>query len=75
MTTTALRNAARRRLDALPAAKLRAAAEFLAFLEAGASDPATAELLRVPGLLPALRQARRDQQAGRARGWRKARDV
>jgi hypothetical protein len=65
MTTARLREAARRRLDALPAEKVRVAAEFLTYLDERASDEATAELLRIPGLLEELQAAERELAAGR----------
>ncbi|MCY3021703.1 MAG: hypothetical protein NTW87_22045 [Planctomycetota bacterium] len=73
MTTAQLRNEARRRLDSLPADKVKVAAEFLAFLDDRASDEATAELLAIPGLLEDLAQAKRDQTAGKGVEWRKVR--
>lgn len=49
------------------------AVEFLAYLEATATDEATAELLRIPGLVSALRRAERDIAAGNLADWRKVR--
>ena len=57
MTTLQLRRTAEHRLKALPSAKLKVAAEFLAYLETSASDEATAELLRIPGLMEDIRKA------------------
>jgi hypothetical protein len=75
MTTLQLRRAAGRRLRALPPEKLRVAAEFLTWLETSASDEATAELLRLPGLVGEVRRARREIAAGRGVDWRKVRRV
>jgi len=73
MTTLQLRRAAQHRLRTLPPDKLKVAAEFLIFLETSASDEATAELLRIPGLMEDLRKAHRGIAAGKGVEWRKAR--
>ncbi|MEN6451168.1 MAG: hypothetical protein ABFC96_11810 [Thermoguttaceae bacterium] len=74
MTTAELRNHAKQRLDSLPAAKVRVAAEFLDFLETAASRDATAELLKVPGLLDDVRAAAGQVKGGRFKDWRKVRN-
>jgi hypothetical protein len=51
MTTAQLRKRAKERLDCLPPDKVRVAAEFLDYLDTAASRDATAELLKMPGLL------------------------
>jgi len=73
MTAPQLRRVAEKRLRALPPAKLKVAAEFLAFLEVGASDEATAELLKIPGLLTGVSKAMKAAAAGRGEDWRKVR--
>ncbi len=73
MTTRQLRRTAEHRLKALPPEKLRVAAEFLAYLETSASDKATAELLKIPGLVGDVRRARKGVAAGRGAEWRKVR--
>ena len=73
MTTATLRRAAERRLRRLPPAELKAAERFLAFLEVSAGDPATAELLRIPGLLADVRRAQGEIAAGKGVDWRKVR--
>ena len=73
MTTMDLRQEARSRLDALPADKLKVAAEFLAYLDERASDEATAELLKIPGLLDELREARAQTAAGKGTPFEKLR--
>jgi hypothetical protein len=73
MTTLQVRRAAQRRLKNLPTDKLKVAAEFLIFLETSASDRATAELLRIPGLMDDVRKAHREIAAGKGVEWRKVR--
>jgi hypothetical protein len=65
MTTAELRSKAVRTLKTLPDEEVRVAHHFLAYLERYASDEATAELLKIPGLLEDLAEARRDQAAGK----------
>ena len=57
MTIGQLRKRAKERLDSLPAAKVRVAVEFSDYLDSAASRDATAELLRVPGLLEDVKSA------------------
>jgi hypothetical protein len=73
MSVSDLRQAAKQSIENLPAPKLRVATEFLAFLEYGATDAATVELLKIPGLLKDLKKARRDYSAGKNVNWRKVR--
>lgn len=73
MTAPQLRRVAEKRLRALPPSKLKVAAEFLAFLELGAGDEATAELLGIPGILADITKARREIAEGKGREWRKVR--
>jgi hypothetical protein len=73
MTTTQLREKAKERLDSLPPDKVRVAAEFLDYLETAASRDATAELLKVPGLLEDVEEAADHIKAGRFTDWRKVR--
>jgi PHD/YefM family antitoxin component YafN of YafNO toxin-antitoxin module len=64
MSPTDLRQRAKRRLDGLNADHLRAADDFLAYLEDRESQDATAELLRIPGFADALRKAEEEIAAG-----------
>ena len=73
MTILQMRRAAEHRLKVLPPGRLRVAAEFLAYLEIGASDQATTELLNVPGLLKDVRNASKGIADGRGISWRKVR--
>ena len=65
-----LRSTAIHGLKQLPPEKLKVAAQFLVFLEYGASDEATAELLGIPGILDGLREAYKEIAAGKAVSWR-----
>jgi len=73
MTTAQLRDHAKERLDSLPPAKVRVAAEFLDYLETAASRDATAELLTIPGLLEDVQSASGQIKSGRFKDWRKVR--
>jgi hypothetical protein len=59
-----------RLLEGLPPEQLRVAAEFLRYLEERASDEATGELLKIPGLLEDIAEADRDFAEGRSVNWR-----
>jgi hypothetical protein len=73
MTTSELRQLAKQTVDALPPEQLKVAAEFLRYLDERASDEATEELLRIPGLLEDLEEAERDIAEGRTVTWREVR--
>ena len=73
MTIAQLRKHAKERLDSLPADKVRVAAEFLDYLDTAASRDATAELLKIPGLLRDVEEAAGHITSGRFKDWRKAR--
>jgi hypothetical protein len=64
MTTPQLLQAAKNSLESLPPEQLKVAAEFLRYLEERASDQATEELLKIPGLLEDLAEAERDIAEG-----------
>ena len=73
MTTPQLLQAAKESLESLPPGQLKVAAEFLRYLEEHASDEATEELLKIPGLLKDLEEAERDFAEGRSVNWREVR--
>jgi hypothetical protein len=73
MTTAELRKRAKERLDGLPPDKIRVAAEFLDYLETAASRDATAELLKIPGVLRDVEEATGHINRGRFKDWRKVR--
>lgn len=73
MTTAQLRDYAKQRLDNLPAAKVRVAAEFLDYLETAASRDATAELLKIPRLLEDAKSAAKQIRSAQGKDWRKVR--
>lgn len=73
MTTTELRDDAIHRIKELPASKLKVAAAFIAFLDEPAGDAATSELLKVPGLLKDIRNAKTLIAKGKGVNWRSAR--
>jgi hypothetical protein len=60
-------------LDSLPPAKVRVAAEFLDYLDTAASRDATAELLKIPGLLQDVKDASKQIKNGQTKDWRKVR--
>ena len=65
MSLTELRQQARQRLDSLSLERLRVADDFLAYLSDREAEEATAELLALPGLHSALKEAEEDVRAGR----------
>jgi len=73
MTTAQLRKYAKEQLDFLPPDKIKVAAEFLNYLETAASRDATAELLKMPGLLRDVEEAAGHVKHGRIKDWRKVR--
>jgi len=73
MTTAQLRERAKERLDNLPPEKVRVAAEFLDYLETTASRDATAELLKVPGLLQDVEDASKQIKGGQTKDWKRVR--
>ncbi len=73
MTTAELRQVAKETLENLPAEQLKVAAEFLRYLDERATNEATEELLRIPGLLQDLAEAERDIAEGKTVNWREVR--
>jgi hypothetical protein len=73
MTTKQLREVAKETLEGLPPEQLKVAAEFLRYLDERASDEATEELLKIPGLLEDLEEAERDFREGKSANWRELR--
>jgi hypothetical protein len=73
MTTEQLREIAKGTLEGLPPEQLKVAAEFLRYLDERASDEATEELLKIPGLLEDLDEAERDIREGKGVNWRELR--
>jgi hypothetical protein len=73
MTTAQLRQRAKQRLDSLPADKVRVAVEFLDYLDTAASRDATAELLKMPGLLQDVEDASGQIKKRKFKDWRKVR--
>jgi hypothetical protein len=74
MTTAQLRKLAKEQLDGLPPDKVRVAAEFLEYLGTAASRDATAELLKMPGMLRDVKEAAGHVKGGRFKDWRKVRN-
>jgi hypothetical protein len=73
MTTSELRQVAKDTIENLPPEQLKVAAEFLRYLDERASVEATAELLKIPGLLEDIAEADRDFAEGRGVNWRELR--
>ncbi|MCC6124415.1 MAG: hypothetical protein IT426_05615 [Pirellulales bacterium] len=73
MTTAQLRKQAKEQLDSLPPNKVRVAVEFLGYLETAASRDATAELLKIPGLIKDVEEAAKHIKRGRTKNWREVR--
>lgn len=73
MTTAELLEFAKGTLEQLPPEQLKVAAEFLRYLDERASDEATEELLKIPGLLEDIQQAEREFAEGKGTPWREVR--
>jgi len=73
MTTEQLRKRILRRVKALSAERLRVADDFMAYLEQRENNPATAELLAIPGLKSAVERAERQAAAGKTVSFAKVR--
>ena len=65
MTTAELLEIAKETLAQLPPEQLKVAAEFLKYLDERASDEATEELLKIPGLLEDIEEAKREFAEGK----------
>ena len=75
MTTAELLEIAKGTLEQLPPEQLKVAAEFLRYLDERASDEATEELLKIPGLLEDVEEAKREFTEGGGTPWREVRRV
>jgi hypothetical protein len=73
MSTVTLKREAKALIDTMSRAQLRAASEFLAFVKSRELDPATLELLSIPGFEAAFSRGMKDIKAGRTKPWRKVR--
>ncbi len=73
MTTAQLLELAKETLEQLPPEQLKVAAEFLRYLDERASDEATEELLKIPGLLEDVREAEQEFKEGKGTPWREVR--
>ena len=73
MSTGTLRQQAKALIDDLSSAQLRIASEFLAFVKSRRLDPATRELLSIPGFEASFARGVKDIKAGRTKSWRKVR--
>jgi hypothetical protein len=73
MSTGTLRRQAKALIDDLSSAQLRIASEFLAFVKSRELDPATRELLSIPGFEASFARGVKDITAGRTKPWRKVR--
>jgi len=73
MTTKQLRQAAKESLESLAPDQLKVAAEFLRYLQERASEEATQELLKIPGLLEDLEEAEQEITEGKTVNWREVR--
>ncbi|HEY3242490.1 MAG TPA: hypothetical protein VGM03_03985 [Phycisphaerae bacterium] len=69
----ALRRRAKRQIEQLSPERLEVAIDFLGYLEERESNEATEELLRIPGLVDAFAEAKKDIAAGRGVNWRRVR--
>ena len=73
MSTLTLKRKAKALIDAMSPAQLRAASELLAFVKSRELDPATLELLGIPGFEASFVRGMKDIRTGRTKPWRKVR--
>jgi hypothetical protein len=73
MSTLQLRKQAKAVIDDLSTDQLRIASEFLAFVKSRERDPATLELLSIPGFEASFTRGMKDIKAGRTKPWRRVR--
>ena len=73
MSTLLLKREAKALIDTMSPAQLKAASEFLAFIKSRELDPATQELLGIPGFEASYARGMKDIKAGRTKPWRKVR--
>ena len=74
MSAAQLREQAKAVIDDLSLDQLRVASEFLAFVKSRELDPATLELLSMPGFEASFARGVKDIRSGRTKSWRKVRD-
>ncbi len=74
MDVATLKKNAKSVIDSLSGPRLRAASEFLAFVQRRELDPATLELLSIRGLEECFSLGLEDVRKGRTRPWREVRD-
>jgi hypothetical protein len=72
-TKAELRREVKRAIDRLSDERLRAAAEFLAYLQYMESEEATQEILRIPGAIEQIEQGIKDIAEGKMINWREVR--
>lgn len=70
MNTAELKQEAKALIDAMSAAQLRVASEFLALVKRRKADAATLELLTIPGFAQSFARGIRDIKAKRTKPWR-----
>ena len=73
MSTDQLRQEAKALIDAMSGARLRAASEFLAFVNSRDLNAATRKLLAIPGFDKSYARGMKDIAAGRTKPWRQVR--
>jgi len=70
MTVQQLRREIKKTVDSLPEDRLPVAADFLTYLQQRKDNPATRELLSMPGFLRSFRRGVADANAGQLTDWR-----
>jgi hypothetical protein len=73
MSILELKREAKAIIDTMSPEQLRAASEFLAFVKGREVDPATLELLSIPGFKASFVRGMKDIKAGRSKPWRQVR--
>jgi len=73
MTTTSLKSSITKRIGKLPKEKLLVVDDFISYLADRNDNPATKELLNIPGLLSEVKAGKREFTSGKGTNWRKVR--
>ncbi|MBZ0202133.1 MAG: hypothetical protein K8I03_03865 [Ignavibacteria bacterium] len=73
MTTTSLKSSISKRIRNFPKDKLLVVEDFVSYLAERSDNPATKELLRIPGLLSEINAAKKEFASGKGIDWRKVR--
>jgi hypothetical protein len=73
MTTTSLKSSISKRIRNFSKDKLLVVEDFVSYLAERTENPASKELLNIPGLLSEVQAAKKEFASGKGTDWRKVR--